>query len=118
MRRTPREKKELSYAKDCRSNYGNSDKAARKSVPRSKAWQRRANRRLAHQTLATHGEDRLGLIRPKTWWRKWPDLPLGDVIGDKRFKRTGPQPQSVAPTNTDAPLMRDIEGASVWPSKV
>lgn len=50
-RKTPQEKKRLSYVKDRRPNYGNNEKAARKSVPRNKRHPNRANRHRAHQVL-------------------------------------------------------------------
>jgi hypothetical protein len=82
VRKTPQDKKRLSYAKDCRNTYGENDKSSRRSIPRAKARQQRANRRIAHTVLSgPDGEDRLGLIRPQTRWRKCPDTPLGLVVG-------------------------------------
>ena len=83
MRKTPQEKKRLSYAKDRRNTYGENDKSSRRNIPAAKARQRRANRRVAHQVLTTAGEEQLGLIRPKTRWRKAPDTPLGEVVRRK-----------------------------------
>jgi hypothetical protein len=45
-RRTPQEKKVLSYAKDCRNAYGENDKSARKVIPRRKQQQRQNERRV------------------------------------------------------------------------
>lgn len=86
-RRSPQEKKALSYVKDCRSNYGANDEASRKNLPRKRARVHRANRHRAHQVLleATGSfdevrceavEDQLRGRRPKVF-NKWPDLPLG-----------------------------------------
>ncbi|NBH07012.1 hypothetical protein, partial [Amycolatopsis sp. SID8362] len=49
-RKTPQEKKRLSYLKDRRDDYGENAKSSRKNLPRSKAFARRANR--ARESLA------------------------------------------------------------------
>ena len=49
--KTPQQKKRLSYLRDARSNYGESDKAARRLIPKYKAWARRALRRKARLML-------------------------------------------------------------------
>ncbi len=46
-RRSPQEKKALSYAKDRRNEYGENDKSSRRNIPRSKKFPHRANRRRA-----------------------------------------------------------------------
>ncbi|MFE2009824.1 hypothetical protein [Streptomyces sp. NPDC059491] len=46
-RRTPQEKKRLSYLKDHRNNYGENDKSSRKSIRRNKRFPNSANRRHA-----------------------------------------------------------------------
>ncbi|HEU0052959.1 MAG TPA: hypothetical protein VFQ39_07265 [Longimicrobium sp.] len=85
-RRSPQEKKALSYAKDRRNTYAENDKSSRKNIPRSKRFPNRANRRGARQALrpAVGVPDELpfdeveaGLKnrRPKRW-RKSPDQPL------------------------------------------
>lgn len=85
-RRSPQEKKALSYARDCRYNYGESNKGSRRSIRRNKRFPHRANRHHDHQSLAALSgapdvpveeavEVRLRGRRPKCW-RKWPDLPL------------------------------------------
>jgi hypothetical protein len=90
-RRSPAEKKALSYAKDRRNNYGENDKASRKAIPRNKAKGHRANRRRAARTLdrfemldldeAALAENAItsDLDRLKRW-KKSPDQPLGDHI--------------------------------------
>jgi len=78
-RKTPQEKKILSYAKDCRNTYGNNDKAARKRIPRRKQQQRQNERRVLKANLKKSVEDveDLTLERPKIgMWRKLPDEPL------------------------------------------
>jgi hypothetical protein len=90
MRRTPQEKKALSYARDRRNAYGENDKSSRRNVRRSKRFPRRANRHREHQVftsalgavdpeLAERTENRLYAKVPKLW-RKWPDLPLGTHV--------------------------------------
>ncbi|MEV0352839.1 hypothetical protein AB0H88_44390 [Nonomuraea sp. NPDC050680] len=89
-RRSPQEKKRLSYAKDRRNDYGANDKSSRKNIPLRKRAPHRANRRRTHQTLeAAAGavdelaeeaaEERLLATRPKSW-KKWRDAPLGEII--------------------------------------
>jgi hypothetical protein len=98
MKRSPQEEKALSYAKDRRYAYGNSNKAARRAVPRRKRSVNKANRHAAQQFLAeargpvdvirAEGvEDRLHGRRPKRW-RKWPDIPLGRLL-ELRRQRAG-----------------------------
>jgi hypothetical protein len=98
MRRSPREEKALSYARDCRYAYGNNSKAARKAVPRRKRMVNKANRHADQQLLAAargpvdacraeEAEERLRGRRPK-FWRKWPDRPLGQVL-ELRRQRAG-----------------------------
>jgi hypothetical protein len=101
MRRSPRAKKALSYAKDRRNAYGENDKSSRKNIPLRKRLVNRANRHAAQQQLreasgladaecAERVEVRLRGTRPKVW-RKRPDLPLGQVLDRKRAEseRTG-----------------------------
>lgn len=94
VRRSPQEKKALSYAKDRRNDYGENDKSSRKNIRRSKRIPNRADRRRGHQILsAVHGP-----VEPKTaecaetdlrgtksmWvkrgWRKRPDIPLREMV--------------------------------------
>lgn len=90
MRRSPQEKKALSYARDCRNAYGENDKSSRKAIPLRKRLVNKANRHAAQQRLgdaagvvdldrAERAEERLRGSRPKTW-RKQPDLPLGQFL--------------------------------------
>ncbi|MBG0824489.1 hypothetical protein HS048_27655 [Planomonospora sp. ID91781] len=89
-RRSPQEKKRLSYAKDRRNDYGENDKGSRKNIRRSKRAPHRANRHRAHQVLeaavgavdegaAEKVEQRLLVKRPKSW-EKSPDAPLGEIV--------------------------------------
>ncbi|WP_153054332.1 hypothetical protein [Planomonospora sphaerica] len=89
-RRSPQEKKRLSYAKDRRNDYGENDKGSRKNIRRSKRAPHRANRHRVNQVLeAAVGavdegaeeevERRLLVKRPKSW-EKSPDAPLGEIV--------------------------------------
>lgn len=82
-RQTPQEKKIQSYAKDCRSTYGENDKAARKAIPRRKQQQRQNERRILKENLkkVVEGVGDLEVTRPKVgMWRKVPDEPLASQI--------------------------------------
>lgn len=90
MRRSPQEKKALSYARDCRNVYGENDKSSRKNIPLHKRMVNKANRHSAQQWLgdaagvvdldrAERAEERLRGSRPKSW-RKQPDMPLGQFL--------------------------------------
>lgn len=93
-RRSPQEKKALSYAKDRRNMYGGNDKSSRKNIPLRKRLVNKVNRHAAQQQLAGATgqvdseraelvEDRLRGTRPRSW-RKYPDMPLGRVLAFKR----------------------------------
>ena len=96
-RRTPQEKKRLSYERDCRYNYGNSPQAARRCVPLRKALRNRANRHYQNQQLVHLGQkpdqtlvdevETLIQRRPPKDWRKDPDAPLGEVLQRKHERR-------------------------------
>lgn len=99
-RKTPRQKKELSYRKDRRNAYGENDKSSRKSIRQNERVLHRSDRRREYQTLTeAHGaaiadeteaaELKLAATRPRQspqQWRKWPDQPLGDHI-ESRLRR-------------------------------
>ena len=96
-KRTPQEKKKLSYERDRRNVYGNSPQAARKAIPLRKALRNRANRKLAKQEIAVQtlvpsgnlGEEieaRLDIKAPKAWIKDR-DAPLGKVVADKLRNR-------------------------------
>ena len=108
-RKTPQEKKRLSYAKDHRNVYGENDKASRKNLPRTRARVHRANRHRAHQILlgatvstdtaidtatADAVEQKLSDRRPHTF-RKSPDLALGEHVRWKRARRAA-QPSAAS----------------------
>ena len=101
--RSPQEKKALSYAKDCRNTYGESDKGARKIIPFRKALERRQDRRKVARELgllprleeeaadlvessARHDTHRVG------GWTKAADDPLGTFVArrlEMRESRAG-----------------------------
>ncbi len=96
-RRSPQEKKLLSYTKDRRNDYGENDKSSRKAIRRNKSAPHRANRRHVSQTLIaitgvvdeTAEESavlRLEVKRPKTW-KKWRDAVLGVIVQDRLERR-------------------------------
>jgi hypothetical protein len=96
-KRTPQEKKELSYECDRRNVYGRSPHASRKLIPLRKALRNRANRHVANQALAYQGPtppedvaDELELHlhrRTPQEWEKYPDAPLGEVVANKSRNR-------------------------------
>ncbi|MEW2500323.1 hypothetical protein ACQPXB_02070 [Amycolatopsis sp. CA-161197] len=94
VRKSPQEKKALSYEKDRRNNYGENDKSSRKNIHRNKRTPNRADRR--HDRLVTHAaagpvdleaaeqaDERLG-VKKSHWftkrWRKFRDAPLADDV--------------------------------------
>lgn len=85
-RRSPQEKKALSYQKDRRSDHGQNDKAARRLVPLRKAL---ANRRLRHadkQALADIDaavDDTPPPPKDRDRFEKWPDQKLGENVAGK-----------------------------------
>ncbi len=98
-RKTPQEKKRLSYLKDRRDDYGENAKSSRKNLPRSKAFARRSNR--AHESLtlraatgnpddvrAEAAEQRL-LSRRRRVKRKSGDTALADYLDWKLDRRAG-----------------------------
>jgi hypothetical protein len=96
-RRSPQEKKALSYAKDRRNDYGENDKSSRKSIRRNKRTPNRADRHREHQVLAgatgvridevaERAEAKL-LARKPMWmtkrWRKYRDAPLAAIVANR-----------------------------------
>ncbi|GAA2693840.1 MULTISPECIES: hypothetical protein [Actinosynnema] len=95
-RRTPQEKKRLSYAKDRRNAYGQNDKASRRGVQRRKSALHRAGRHSADQVLRgalgpvdADRADRVGqnvLALHRKAFAKAPDTPLGEFV-ESRLRR-------------------------------
>jgi hypothetical protein len=100
--KTPREKKQLSYAHDRRNTYGENQKSSRKNIPRSKQLSHQAERRTVRQSLVSAQGDvaeevadeaqsqvlRKGRMQRLGAFRKSPDTPLGEVIERRLRKRT------------------------------
>ena len=94
-RRTPQEKKRLSYEKDRRRVRTSSDKAPRKIVPLRRAQGNRAARRMARispclasdEHILELAEGRFDL-KTRTRWRKWNDRSLAEHIDDRTWRRT------------------------------
>ncbi len=102
VRRSPQEKKALSYARDRRNNYGENDKSSRRNIRRSKQLDHRSNRHHEHRILgqasggipdaelADRAETTLLGRRPRIPFRKFSDAPLGAVvIGALRTRAEG-----------------------------
>ena len=96
-KRTPQEKKKLSYERDRRNVYGRSPHASRKAIPLHKALRNRANRHHENQQVGYQGPvpdadltdklESLLLKRAPKEWEKYPDAPLGKVIAKKSKDR-------------------------------
>src|SRR4051812_30401891 len=96
-RKTPQEKKRLSYSCDRRNDYGENAKSSRKNIPLSKAKSIRQERHEQEQglrlTYRATSEDQLveaelAVVNAKPrWWRKAPDAPLGSVVEAKLERR-------------------------------
>jgi hypothetical protein len=96
-KRTPQEKKQLSYKRDRRNVYGEAPHAARKNIPLRKALRNRANRHAENEAVAylgpTPSDDVADEIesgvhhRAPQGWEKYRDAPLGQVVANKARKR-------------------------------
>jgi hypothetical protein len=95
-RKTPQEKKLLSYDKDCRNTYGERGSHSRHAIATQKAVNRRTDRRRADQVLRNIETDSIESLEraelkvktvPRRGWRKYPDRPLGEVVAQKLERR-------------------------------
>jgi hypothetical protein len=88
MGMSPQEKKALSLSRDRRNDYGENDKASRKSLPLARARSHRALRREDKAALrdseAAVETVPLRLRKPK--WRKWPDIALSLML-ERQIRR-------------------------------
>lgn len=92
--RSPPEKKQLSYERDRRNAYSENSKSSRKNIRLRKRGVNQANRHAYKQLLGVidpeSGEPQpnSGVVvrRPQTW-RKVADIPLGDMVKKKIFRR-------------------------------
>jgi hypothetical protein len=101
-RRSPQDKKILSYLKDRRNSYGEHDKGSRKTIPARKAWVNRTYRRAVRQVTRTEADEideltrDVAAVRRKPW-KKAPDRPLGEHLNDRwrvRQQRGGNEPST------------------------
>lgn len=109
-RRSPREKKSLSYSRDRRNCYRENDKGSRKEIPRFKRRRQRAARRSQHQLLSSAlcllDEDTQAQIGEcvmtpalgkNSGYRKTPDEQLGHHVA-RALKRRADKDISAAQT--------------------
>ncbi len=89
-KKTPQEKKSLSYAKDCRNIYGENDKTSRIAIRKNKTFPNRAFRKHINDTLqsaigavdlekAESVDVEIKEIKRRKW-KKVADAPLGQII--------------------------------------
>ncbi|WP_191258880.1 tyrosine-type recombinase/integrase [Amycolatopsis oliviviridis] len=123
-RKSPQEKKRLSYAKDRRETYGDNDKSSRKNIPRHKRRVNRANRHRGQQVLngarggvdvegAEIAEESLLKVRPQRW-QKWPGATLGVMVGLRlagREQRRSFEAETLSPLSDDE--LREMLSAAV-----
>jgi hypothetical protein len=119
-RKTPQEKKRLSYGKDRRGSCGYRFKPARRWVPARKRKVNRVNRRRANQDLraatgrpdteaAYATEERLMSRRPESW-AKLPELPLGTCVERILERRIGRDEDDVADRERLDRVQRRLRG--------
>jgi len=90
-RKTPQEKKLLSYVKDTRNTYGESSRS-RFAIAKRKTFHHQALRHeqklILNKTIKVIDEEidliesKVKSVKPKRW-RKCADSPLGEIISDK-----------------------------------
>ncbi|HEX8248782.1 MAG TPA: hypothetical protein VF599_11450 [Pyrinomonadaceae bacterium] len=116
-KRTPQEKKALSYARDRRNDYGENDKTSRRSIRRNKTLPARAYRKTINDIL--HGA--VGVVDlakaesvdvkakqvMRRRWKKYPDQPLGEIVA-RQLKR---RKNHAAKGKTARQRMRDFVNA-------
>ncbi len=96
-RRTPQEKKLLSYEKDCRNTYGERGSHSRHAITLQKAITRRSDRHRANKVLQNVESDlvdsleqaelKVKAVVPRRAWQKYADSPLGEVVKRKLERR-------------------------------
>ncbi|MFJ5234191.1 hypothetical protein ACIQBJ_30335 [Kitasatospora sp. NPDC088391] len=94
-RKTPQEKKRLSYLKDRRNAYGENDKSSRRNIARSRRADHHTVRNRARLALvrvrASEGQlddsEVLFTRRSTGRWRKAPDTPLAEVVAARLERR-------------------------------
>jgi len=101
-RRSPQEKKRLSYERDRVNTYGQNDKASRKVIRRRKAGLSRRDRRIAidklKQVARAEGDElqmrndvAISALKtmPSRSWQKFADCPIGVLVNERSIKRHG-----------------------------
>jgi hypothetical protein len=120
-RRSPQEKKKLSYERDRVNVYGQNDKASRKRIPKFKAATKRALRRgarvftesAARAGDAERADTALAHHRPGKGRDKVRDFPLGFVLDERPVMRIDGADR--APTrNVRESLRSALERRSSW----
>jgi hypothetical protein len=125
-RRSPQEKKSLSYSRD-RRNDCEYPKRSRRNIPRFKRRRHRAARRGQHQllasTLATVDQDTQALVGERVmtpapgkdfWARKWPDTQLGLQLA-RKLKRRADKDISAAQTE-QARIAKVLRNTTIDPA--
>jgi hypothetical protein len=101
-RRSPQDKKILSYLRDRRNSYGEHDKGSRKTIPARKALVNRTYRHAVRQVTRTEADDidqltsDVASVR-RNPWKKVPDRPLGEHLNNRwrvRQERGGNEPST------------------------
>ena len=118
-RKTPQEKKALSYAKDRRNVYGESDKSSLIAIRRNKTFPTRAYRKAVNDILQKIiGEidlEKAEIIDSKTKeikrreWKKYPDAPLSEYLQKKGSITQWSYLWKVKNTKNDKELILTIE---------
>jgi hypothetical protein len=98
--KTPREKKQISHARDGRTVSGEGDKPSREKISLAKGGASPAIRKLARQELPAsnpplHGHDAKppassGRARSPEGWKKGPDVPLGEHFERRKIRQPRP----------------------------
>ncbi|MEU3017847.1 MULTISPECIES: hypothetical protein [unclassified Nocardiopsis] len=122
-RRSPQEKKLLSYARDRRNGYGENDKSSRRNIARNKRRQVRVPRRRATEALAAAR----GALDPRTCaevqerverrapaelhvWRKWRDQTLAEYVLGKLEERV----EAEEPEGANTPRLERVRHVYAW----
>ncbi len=120
--KTPQEKKSLSYAKDCRNTYGETDKGSRKSIRKNKTIQNQVYRSKVNQVLNEIKDTKLEnaeIIESKAKaiqkgnWKKCSDTPLGlfvELQKDMSERRVGRKTRgSLLKTNLNEKVIGELK---------
>ena len=110
----PQQKKRESYSNDRRNTYGENAKSSRKSIPRKKRRQNRAERRLCKQAFVAGADtdlERADLIETQVIRKrksihrlKVPDSTLAEVVAKKIQRRVATG--AMAPQDAECKLQR------------